>query len=113
MAVDITADQSGWDGRSPAQPLFAIGSILALVPFSVSGAGVSTTSDTATIIFPSLKTIRGFVVQPRTISTGEIGHATDNNVTVTVSGNTMTIVEVAAGDIEVNVYSGFVWGDLA
>jgi len=51
-------------------------------------------------------------VQPRVIANGEIGHATDSNVLVTFTGNTLTIVEVAAGDIEVNVYSGFVWGDV-
>jgi len=111
MAVDITSAQIGYDGRTPAGPLRVVGSFISIVPFSVSGAGVSSTSDTGTVIFPSLKTIRGGIFQARKIADGS---GADNDATTyTFSGNTLTIVEAAGGTIETNIYSGFVWGDVA
>jgi hypothetical protein len=111
MAVDVTSAQAGYDGRTPAGPLRVVGSFVSVIPFSVSGAGVGATSDTATVIFPGLKVIKGCIVQARKIADGS---GADNDATIyTFSGNTLTIVEEGAGTIETNVYSGFVWGDVA
>jgi hypothetical protein len=64
------------------------------------------------MIFHGLKVIRGAVVQAMLISDGTQSSGSDE-IKVTFSGNTLTIVEVNAGDIEVNIYTGFVWGDVA
>lgn len=110
MAVDISADVIGLDGKNPAKLLQVFGSVAKMIPFSVSGAGVGVTSDTATIVFPQLSVIRGAIVQPRSIADGTQSGTTDE-VKVSFTGNTLSILEVGAGDIEVNVYSGLVWGD--
>lgn len=110
MAVDISSAQLGVDGRTPAQPLRVVGSFVPIIPFSVDGAGVGAASDTATIIFPALKSIRGWVVDAYVTSTGS--KVDDDAITVTVSGNTMTIKENGAGTIELDTYQGIVWGDV-
>jgi hypothetical protein len=109
MSVDISSAQKGFDGQTPAKPMRVIGSFMPMIPFVVDGAGVSTTSDTGTITFPQLTLIRGWVVDAYVTSSGS--KVDDDAITVTVSGNVMTIKENGAGTIELDTYQGIVWGD--
>lgn len=109
MSYDASGDVVGINGLKPANPAQVIGSFLPIIPFKVSGAGAATDTDTITITFPALKTIHGWLVDAYVIASGS--KVDDDAITVTVSGNVMTIVENGAGTIEADRYQGLVWGD--
>ena len=108
MSYNASGDAYGYDGQKPPKPIRNIGSFNPIVPFKVDGAGASTSTDTITITFPSLSSIEGHLVSAFVTASGS--KVDDDAITVTVSGNTLTIVENGAGTIEADTYHGIVWG---
>ena len=108
MSYDASGDVLGFDNKNPAKLVPAVGSFLPLIPFVVSGLGAGVTTDTITITFPALRSIVGWVCDVYVLANGS--KVDDDAVTITASGNTLTIVENGAGTIEADRYQGLVWG---
>ena len=103
---------SGFDGRSPASLLPAIGSFCPLIPFKETPANATS----MTITFPQLQNIRGWVLQISNSSGAILGGDSNGALgpIVSASGNVLTIAD--GTDLDLSAHTGgaiygFVWGD--
>jgi len=96
----------GFNGKTPAKLLPAIGSFTPLIPFKLDATATSTSE---AITFVQLKTIHGFMVQA--VTSGVVDDSAA--ITISASGNVLTIADGTGFDLDDanTVVYGFVWGD--